>query len=530
MNKENNKSFPEGTFTSADIKQLKEYVEALDALDKEPINTVTWEEWDEFYKELNATGKIPNKYKGRIKENIVEVKDAVRDELDEDGNPIIDEWGNPVYTHVVYDKPIKQTFYIDVVQEEHNAKLSAIQAKYHDIMVKAILKTPAETANEAGFLPVMELIRELLKNPEVVKQLEKEAGIGKLAPLGSVPNGDSLNWLYRVISQSKNGRTVTANNANRHEVITTQEKGGKVRFTRENTQNKSKVVVEIDQADKLLNKSNISFLKMLYFTLQKMTDQHNPLEVSFSLQELVDLGVYSTTTNANKAVKEFFAQQKLTTLSGTVKKGAKTIQEEGGVLFYHYRLKNGYVTLSVNENFNMDFIANYFTVFPRFAYALNKNAFSLVRYIFFLARQNAKAIKEKGSFNISLEAVRENLGIIPVEEVTHRKYKQYIIDPIEKAIEEIEEALQNLPEAKEYGFTITPHVPDDTSNINKWLEGYLEIGLSGDFAKDFIRIAEKAEKDREQWEKAKQSELAKIEARNKAKEEREAKAHQKKNT
>jgi len=306
-------------------------------------------------------------------------------------------------------------------------------------------------------------------------------------------------------------------NGNRHEEIKVIERGGKTTFTRKNKQNGSTVIIEIDQADKYLSKTNKTFTKVLLFTLQKMTAQNFPLEVGFSLQELVELGMYSTTSNAGRAVKEFFAQQKLTTLSGIVKKGRKTVKEEGGVLFYHYRLNNGYVTLSVNENFNMEFIANYFTVFPRFAYRLSNNAFSLVRYIFFLARQNAQAIKNKGTFTISLKAVRENLGLPSVDEVNNRKYKQYIIEPIEKAIEEIEDALQKVPEAKEYGFTITPYT-EDTGNINKWLEGYLEIGLNGDFAETFVRIATKTEKDRAQWEKVKTAELARIAARNEAKE------------
>ena len=190
-------------------------------------------------------------------------------------------------------------------------------------------------------------------------------------------------------------------------------------------------------------------------------------------------------------------------------------------MFYHYRLKNGYVTLSVNENFNMEFIANYFTIFPRFAYALSNNAFSLVRYIFFLARQNTQAIKEKGTFTIKLDLIRENLGLPAPEDVKNSKYIQYIIEPIEKAIEETEEALRNVPEAKEYGFTITPYTWD-TGNIKKWLEGYLEIGLNGDFAETFIRIATKAEKDRVQWEKVKQAELARIAARAEAKEAQDA--------
>ena len=210
---------------------------------------------------------------------------------------------------------------------------------------------------------------------------------------------------------------VTESNGNRHEKITAQQYGDKVRFIRENKQNGSTVIVEIDQADKYLRKTNKTFTKILLFALQKMTAQNNPLEVGFSLQELVDLGMYYDTSTARRAVKEFFSQQKLTTLSGTVKKGRKTVKEEGGILFYHYKINNGFVTLSVNENFNLDFIANYFTVFPRFAYALSNNAFSLVRYIFFLARQNTQAIKEKGTFTIKLDLIRENLGLPAPEDV-----------------------------------------------------------------------------------------------------------------
>lgn len=515
-------SFPAGTFTHEDIKALREYVDSLDALTREePKGKLTPEEWDEAMKEIHRTGKIPAKYEGRIAENEIEVRDGLERVLDENGEPILNSNGEPRYKHVVYDKPKKQKAYYDIAEEAHNKKIARLQTQYHDIIVKAILNTPADTADEKGFLPVMDLVRELLKNPVIVRELEKEAGIGTLAPLGSVPNGDSLNWLYRVINSSKGGRIVQANPANRHEVVKAEQYGDKVRFTRTNKQTGTTAIVEIDQADKYLSKTNKTFTKVLLFTLQKMTAQNFPLEVGFTLQELVDLGMYSNTSNAGRAVKEFFAQQKLTTISGVVKKGRKTVKEEGGILFYHYRLKNGYVTLSVNENFNMEFIANYFTIFPRFAYALSNNAFSLVRYIFFLARQNTQAIKEKGTFTIKLDLIRENLGLPAPEDVKNSKYIQYIVEPIEKAIEETEEALRNVPEAKEYGFTITPYT-GDTSNIKKWLEGYLEIGLNGDFAETFIRIATKAEKDRAQWEKVKQAELARIAARTEAKEAQDA--------
>ena len=393
-----------------------------------------------------------------------------------------------------------------------------LYSQYEDSIKKmlTIYKEMHPEEKRANAKNIVEILAELLEDPNIKAEIEKEAAAQRmtLEPLGSMPNGDSLNFLLRVFNGSKGGRRLKNSNVTRGEKLTLQQKGNAIRYTRENKGNI--VTVEISQAEAYLQKTNKTFTKVLLFALQKMTAQHFPLEVGFSLQELVDLGMYSTTSNAGRAVKDFFDQQKLTTISGTVKRGKKTIKEEGGVLFYHYRLKNGFVTLSVNENFNMEFIANYFTVFPRFAYALSNNAFSLVRYIFFLARQNTQAIKDKGTFTINLEAIRENLGLPSVEDVKNRKYKQFIIDPVEKAIEEIEEALTSVPEAKEYGFTMVFH-GTDTTNIKEWLQGYIEIGLKGDFAETFIKIAQKTEQDREQWEKAKQKELAKIAAREEAK-------------
>ena len=495
--------------TSKDIEAIREYRDKLEALNREtPPAKLTPEEWDEAMEEITRTGKIPAKYNGRIAENEVTVYSDIVDGK-----------------HKQFPEGIRKKAYYDVADEAHNAKYSRLEKEYHDSIIKALQayfeRTKDKKTDETQGTGIAAIITELLEDPVIRRELEKEAAAGQLttlAPLGSIPNGDSLNWLFRVISASKGGRIVQANPANRHEVVKAEQYGDKVRFTRTNKQNGTTAIVEIDQADKYLSKTNKTFTKVLLFMLQKMTAQNFPLEVGFSLQELVDLGMYSTTSNASRAVKEFFEQQKLTTISGIVKKGRKTVKEEGGILFYHYSVPiNGFMKLSVNPNFNMEFIANYFTIFPRFAYALSNNAFSLVRYIFFLARQNTQAIKAKGTFTISLEAVRENLGLPSVDDVKNRKYRQFIIEPIEKAIEETEEALQTVPEAKEYGFTITPH-GTDTSNINEWLQGYLEIGLKGDFAETFVRLATKAEKDRVQWEKVKQAELARIAARAEAKE------------
>lgn len=337
----------------------------------------------------------------------------------------------------------------------------------------------------------------------------------------AIPNGESLNFIYKVASSGKNGRKVNADTDNPHEKVTIETIKNNLAFVRENTQTNTVVTVMIKGIEKYQRGENKSLIKalpkMLLFALQKMTDQHFTSDIGFDLQELVELGMYGDIHAARHAVKNFFEQQSNIIIAGKVKKGKRVISESGGVLFYHLEIENNYVVLTANNKFNFEFIAPYFTIFPQFAYALKSNAFSLVRYIFFRARQEARAIKDKGKFNIRLESVRENLGLPSVGEVKSRQYKQLIIEPIKNAIKEIEDSLAKECGAEKPELKIKLHTIEGRS-IQKWLEGYLEIELTGDFAKTFIRIAKKAEDEQAKWDEAKRTELAKIEAKKELKE------------
>lgn len=329
----------------------------------------------------------------------------------------------------------------------------------------------------------------------------------------AIPNGEILNWVCRVLNANKNGRMVENSMKNRHEKVEKKHFKDTLTFTRKNEAEGTETTIIIKQANKFLDRKNKTFIKLLIFSLQKMTAQHFPRNIGFELRELVGLGMYSDLKNARRAVKEFFCEQAEIILSGIVKKGKKIIKESGCFLFCKYDIFNNYVTLTLSEDLNVEFLANYFTVFPRFAYALkNGTAFSLIRYIFFRARQNDREIKNKGTFMMSLESIRENLGLPAPIEVKNRKYKQFIISPIKKAVEDIKTAFLNEVEVPENELTVKI-CAQETGNINKWLDGYLEVGLSGDFAETFINIATKAEEENAQWKAAKQAELAKIAAR-----------------
>lgn len=366
-------------------------------------------------------------------------------------------------------------------------------------------------------IPLEQVINDALRAIEKQKKASQDTF---LRPFSSAPNGAPLNIL--LWSMSGKLEYLSDNRRNRHErlIKTRSEKNDTVRITKINSETGSQFTVEIRNASKHLTKANKTFIKILYFVLQKMTQQNFPLEVGFSLQEMVELEMYSSTKNAWRGIQEFLKQQSDVFLSGLlpIKDGRIIEAPKGnsGFMFYNAYTENGYVHISVNHNFNFEFIAPTFTVFPRFAYRLkNINAFNLVVYIFFLARQNLNSIKNKKMFTINLDSVRNRLALPAPGNVNNRRYRQLIIDPIETAIEEIEETLKTVPEAKDCSFTITP-VGTDTTNINLWLDGYLEIQLDNAFAKKFVELATQFESTQEQINRARIKEIAKLSAKKKA--------------
>ena len=148
-------------------------------------------------------------------------------------------------------------------------------------------------------------------------------------------------------------------------------------------------------------------------------------------------------------------------------------------------LKNGICTVYMNSRVNWDFVLSFYTIIPKWAFKLKNNAYTLVRYIFYLARQNTEAIKEKGYFTISIRAVCAELNLPDMEET--KNPGRDIINVIEDATSEIEQ------ENNDSDFTITPVNFDvDTPARERLTNGYLKIGLKGKYH-FFIDIAKAEE-------------------------------------
>lgn len=243
----------------------------------------------------------------------------------------------------------------------------------------------------------------------------------------------------------------------------------------------STVTLELDDLDKLAgsNKGAKKILDFILITMDKQAYIGGTMirdYINFSLQDLIKAGIYSTPQSSRRGFKDAMSTITSMKFRGELRKGTKNTvsQTTIEVLFTGAHLKSGICTVYINSRVNWNFVMSFYTIMPQWCFQLKNNAYDLVRYIFYLARQNTQEIEAKGYFTISMRAIHAVLNLPDVAETTHPK--QDIREPIEKAIEEIE-LLNN-----DSDFTITPRNCDPDIPIGAYLsKGYLEIGLKGKY-------------------------------------------------
>ena len=355
---------------------------------------------------------------------------------------------------------------------------------------------------------------------EIKKAVAAAEDVGALPAFASVFNSLPVINMFRSVAPLSGKRLMDDSVTDRHQSIEIKsQKGGGYAFLIKNKSKDYEIEIGVDDVSantvKQYDKKNgetkgviynsaldKEFLVTLLFIFQKMAQQNAAPKIGFTLRELVETGLYTDVSNAKRGMKMFFRKTKLLHVRGQYKNGKRIIAEKEGVLFSSIEFRGGYVTLNLNSDYNFDFLASQFTIFPKAFYRMSTNGVLLAFYFLSIARMNAPRIKDKGKFTVSFDACRRSIGLPAVEEVRHRRYKQQIKDPLLSAHEEIEEAVRKMPEAGAEDFTITPH-GSEAGPIEEWLQGYFEIGIKGEFAKMFVDLAQKAESDRRKWERAK---------------------------
>ena len=387
------------------------------------------------------------------------------------------------------------------------------------------------------FALIAEIVKtsEYTDNQEVTlayePQEEPETPLNRIPVFAPMPNSFAHAFLSRVLNNTRPGnekkgtkpRYIENNPKNRHEEIMkgTKEIGGikHAIIERKNKETGEITRLEFSNPELIFKSGGKALCRMLDFSMQEMNAQHFPYKVDIRVQDLIDRGMYKNLNTARTAVYNFFNLQTNIKVGGSDKHGRNKTKYPCGVLFYYYEpCENGHIYLYVNNEIDIDFYAHYFTIMPQYAYALSDNGYALMRYIFYLARQKdkMKSIKEKGSFNVSLDTIREALGFPAVDEVKNRKYKQYIIKPITDAVNESMKAWEATEKEEGDAIEIIMH-GTGTTNIKEWLRGYIEVKLSGSLANYFIDQINKSEKELARLKKLREEAQARAIANKKVK-------------
>lgn len=255
------------------------------------------------------------------------------------------------------------------------------------------------------------------------------------------------------------------------------------------------VSIRIDEVEKLIG-NNKGTKKLFAFILYKLGEQAlngnkeiTRTNITFPLKELSAFGLYKNTKTARVgAIDALEIITKLRVSARLYVNKKKKIEQASAISpFYGYNISSGQVSVYLAPEFNWEAIATYYTILPSYAFRLKIKAFDLIYYIFYLARQNIRKIEKDGYFNISMRAIHSRLMLPNIE--GNKDPGRTIREPIEKAVEEIEEAAQNSD------FTITPHY-NEGEGIKSYLDnGYIRIGLKGEYAKDFITLSKKKAKE-----------------------------------
>lgn len=253
-------------------------------------------------------------------------------------------------------------------------------------------------------------------------------------------------------------------------------------------------------------------MKLFCFLLAKAAQQNfNPV-IKFSLQELVNIGMYSNINNARQGFKNHILAVQALQLGGEMKKGKKYIKQESGVLFYHNDIDQNIVSVWVNENFDLEFLASYYAPLPAWAFAVSDNAFEILLYIFTKARTERST-----HFNVSLTLIRDKLALPTKEEYAAKGKKfnagQFVKKPIIAAVDAINDAIKSnaVDDIK-----VQPHYIINDKTLDEWLNGYIEVEITGEFSDKLKEIRSNQTKIIEANTERKEAARAMVEAQKEA--------------
>jgi hypothetical protein len=347
-----------------------------------------------------------------------------------------------------------------------------ILVKYIDNieMLKNVIK---EYHGDVSSMTIEMTIEQFLQtHPEIIDGEKLEAEIKSLShltlPATALTNllKQFLNNPNRLESPRRNRITVEEHYLTKEAIITYKSEDAIYTLT-------------VERIKELFAKRVQNGAKVFNFLLEKLNEQNYAENTEFMLSELIEAGIYANPDSAYRGLKTVLDKLMRIHIEGRVKTYEGRKRKEIGhvkTAIIGGRKVTYNKCVAILPSIIRDYTP-YITILPRWGYALqSENAYMLLDYIYYLARQNTDKIRERGYFTINLDTIRQHLGIPSAEEVNEEHdghYNQLIIKPIEDAITAIKEK-QEGNELK-----ITPVYDSNYKNVHEYLNGYLEIRMSG---------------------------------------------------
>lgn len=251
----------------------------------------------------------------------------------------------------------------------------------------------------------------------------------------------------------------------------------------------------------------IAVLDFIFLTISKQCFNRRTFYQSSVTFTTRDIATYGLVTDGNrnelKAIKDNWK------LLSSLEYSADSARTKP--LFTSLVTGKGLVSIGLNPEIQWDELLKYASIMPLYSFQLSPLAHELCYKIFSMARQNKDEFVSGNQVSISYQSLTYSLGL-PTQEQANRRLKQLIINPIESAIEELEEA-ENRQNPEAIGFQITP-ITNESDTARETIEkGHLEIKLMGDYkayftsvTKGTIKKKEARERKREQRKQARQKE------------------------
>lgn len=217
------------------------------------------------------------------------------------------------------------------------------------------------------------------------------------------------------------------------------------------------------------------------------TNLFEDLSIEFPMQDLIDLGMYSSLRACRQAFNTAIDELTSIKLKASIKEKnrSKTVTNNDITVMFikaGYTRGNCYILLNKHIDWNL-FALKTFALLPKSYFPLYESAQDLMFNIFSLARQKKQDIASKGYFTIGFRTIQSWLNL-PDEKATPQA-KRDTLGAIEKAVNAIKEA----ENSKDFIITLDYNRNGSIAEILN--EGYITIHLKGIYAQKIIEINER---------------------------------------